>query len=122
MGRHQNGFALAFQPQNYIAQVVCADRVEAGGGLVEHEKLGVVDYRLREPRALRHSLGVEREPPVRGVVEPPRVKRPHRRGFRFGGLHSAELGVEHREFESSQKPVKIGRLRKIPHLRPRRPR
>ena len=57
------------EPQDHVLHFARADRVEAAGGLVEQDQLGLVDQRLGEADAARHALGVFFQLPLAGAVE-----------------------------------------------------
>ena len=74
--------ALVAQPEDQLAHFATADRIETRHRLVEHDELGIVDERLREPDALDHALrvlraaaGADRRP-----GRPDRARAPRARG------------------------------------------
>ena len=53
--REHEGHALALQPVEALPQEVARLRVEAGGGLVEQQQLGLVDERARDREPALHA-------------------------------------------------------------------
>ena len=57
-----------------VEHLVAAERVEAGGGLVEQHQLGVGDQRLGELGALAHAGGEAADGPEARLVEADEVE------------------------------------------------
>ena len=78
--RTRKGTISATLPQDDVAHVPPADRIESRHRLVEEHHLGIVQQRLREADALEHPLRIlpQLEPALRpeaDVVEYPRDAR-----------------------------------------------
>jgi hypothetical protein len=54
----QHRLAAAAELQQHVADLPAGQRVDAVGGLVEDDQIGVVDHRLGQPDALGHALGI----------------------------------------------------------------
>src|SRR5262245_5937873 len=55
---HDDRLALVAQADDQVLHPARAERVEAGGRLVEDHQLRIVDQRLRQPDALPHAFGI----------------------------------------------------------------
>jgi len=51
-------FALLLEREDQVLHLACANRIQAGGGLVEQDQIGIVNHRLRQPDAPGHALGI----------------------------------------------------------------
>ena len=58
MGREQNRLPLGDEVANEVPEESHAEGVQAAGGLVHDQHLGVVEETLREGETLPHSMGV----------------------------------------------------------------
>ncbi len=67
---HEDRLALVAQLEDQVLHLARADRVQAGGRLVEHDQLGVVDQGLGQADAAGHALGVFLQLPPLGPVQP----------------------------------------------------
>ena len=67
--RVQHGAALALELEHEVADLLAADGVEPGHGLVEHDQLGIAHQGLRDADALEHALGELAQGPAARVVE-----------------------------------------------------
>ena len=72
LGGEEDGRALVVQRPHLLPDRLAADRVEAGGRLVEEEDAGLVDQRRGEVEAALHPARVAADPAVgrRGQVDP----------------------------------------------------
>ena len=59
----------ALQVADHVADEEAAERVEAGGGLVEEDEVGLAEEGLREPDPLPHALAVLAEALVARLAE-----------------------------------------------------
>ena len=76
MRREEHRLALVFQPLNDLAHFHAADGIKSARRLIENQQVRIIDERLRESRALLHSLGVSFDLPL------PRVRLTLRVGAR----------------------------------------
>jgi hypothetical protein len=58
------------QPLHHLQDVVSPHRVEAGGGFIQDEKVGVIDLGLRNPQPLAFPAREAADRPVRFVGQP----------------------------------------------------
>ena len=65
----ENGFAVVLQALDDLANFHAAKRVEAAGGFIEHEQIGIVDECLREAGALLHAFGIRFDGAIRRVFQ-----------------------------------------------------
>ena len=70
MAAHEDRLALVAELDDQVLHLAGADRVQAGGGLVEHDQLGVVDQGLGQADAAGHALAVFLQLPPLGPVQP----------------------------------------------------
>ena len=57
VGDHDDGAALAVQPVEQLQDLVCGLQVQAAGGFVDQQKLGVADQRPSDGHALHLAAG-----------------------------------------------------------------
>ena len=69
VGRVEHGAALALELEHEVADLLAADGIEAGHGLVEHHQLGIAHQGLRDADALEHALRELAQRPAARVVE-----------------------------------------------------
>ena len=113
MGGEEHGPAAAPQVQYDLLDHVAADGIEARHRLVEEHQLGVVEERLRQPRALEHAL---REAPHRhpgGLREPDPVEQLCRPLPALGSGHPEEPPRVVQVFLGGQVVVEVGILRQV---------
>jgi hypothetical protein len=67
VARDEDGAALGGERPQKVAQPAHSFRVEAVGGLVEDEELGITEQRGREAEALPHAKRIAAGPAVRGA-------------------------------------------------------
>ena len=93
VGGHQHRDAERAEPGDEREHLLAAERVEAGGRLVEQHQLGVADERLGQLRALAHAGGEPADRPEPRLVEPDEVedvRRPLAGGARRQAAELAE--------------------------------
>src|SRR5262245_52591294 len=74
MGRQDDRFALAVVAADDFPEQEARLRIEAGGGLVKEEDLGVVHHGARDRDALHHAAGEAADHVVGAVVQPELVE------------------------------------------------
>ena len=62
----ENRFPLVFEPLDDVADFHAAERIQAAGGFVQNQQVGIVDKRLRQAHALLHSFGIRFDQPFAG--------------------------------------------------------
>ena len=67
--RKDHGLAHLFQPQDEVANLGRAERIDARGRFVEEKKIGIVDQRLRQADALEHALRIGAQGPLAAVLQ-----------------------------------------------------
>ena len=95
-----------------VAHHLPPDRIEPGERLVEDEKVGVMENRLREPRALEHSLGegFESLPAVGGEID--RVDHLRDPPGELRAAHAAQGAAKGEKLVERKMRMEIGRLGK----------
>ena len=63
-GEEEGDAVLAVEALDVVPEVLSADGVEAGGGLVQEDDRGLVDERRGEVEAALHAAGIAADPPV----------------------------------------------------------
>ncbi len=91
MGGEEDGLAAAAKFDDEVFDLPGADGIEAGGGLVEDEEVGVVDEGLGEPEASLHALGILADGAEAGPAEPDHVDE-------FIGAVESDASREFEEF------------------------
>ncbi len=107
----KNGLALRLEPDDDIADLFPADRIQAAQRLVEEDERGLVDEGLGQPDPLEH--------PARELAELKVAGRLHADEIEEGGdplltlifFHLEELGIEIEEFPGREIVVEIGIFR-----------
>ena len=56
-GAHQDGDAALEEVREQLPELAPAHRIDAGGGLVEQDQIGLVDQRARQRQLLLHAAG-----------------------------------------------------------------
>jgi hypothetical protein len=104
--REQDRLALAQQHAQLLPHLVARLRVEAGGGLVEEDEVGIVHQRAREHEAALHAAGelldaARGAPLERGELEEPRqalldlgLRKPEVAPVDEQVLAHGEIGIE----------------------------
>ncbi|MCZ7579916.1 MAG: hypothetical protein M5U21_03700 [Fimbriimonadaceae bacterium] len=69
VARNEDRASLVAELQNEVANLCMGDRVEATGGLVQEQQLGIVEKALRQPHPLLHTLRILRQRLRHVVVE-----------------------------------------------------
>ena len=85
------------QAEEHVADVAAADRVDAVGGLVEQDQVGVVDQRLGEADALGHAFGIRADSCGRRRRPCRRCRAVRRRALSAGA--AVDLGEGAEEFD-----------------------
>ena len=111
MGGKQDGDAAPFQIENQIANLARAGRIDARGRLVEHDKPGFLDERLRESDPLQHALGITAEPPIARILQANEREQFVRARFQLLPAQTAEFSVKTERLFAGQIFVEIGILR-----------
>ncbi len=120
MRRKEYGLAGITQREDDGAQVLAADGVEAGEGLVEDEQVGVVDQGLGQTEALDHPLGELAQLQVLVTAQADAVDQGGDRVLYPGGGEVEEGGGEVEELAGGEVVVKIGVLGEKTDAAPRR--
>ncbi len=117
MGGKQNGFSALRECDDEVLHLVAADGVEARGGFVEDDEVGIVDERLGQSDAPHHSFGELADRSPSRVSEADHfeelcdARAAHRRG------EVEKFAVEVERFLGGQIGVEIGFLGEIAHAR-----
>ncbi len=74
VGGHQHGDAERAEPGDEVEHLLAAERVEAGGGLVEQHELRIADERLGQLGPLAHAGGEPADRAEAGLVETDQVE------------------------------------------------
>lgn len=113
VGVHEDGdAAFLVEPPHGVPELTHTQRVQARGGLVEEEDLGVVEDRLGDPDPLPHARREAAEPSVGvpiGGDEPQRL-----RGSRPRLGHPRESSEELQVLPGGQIPVEANLGRQVP--------
>ena len=128
--RQEDGGALGAQLADEFADVLHALRVEAAGGLVEHDDVGLVDERQGDAQALPHAVGEAAGLGVGPVEQPHHVEHlgdalladlavhlAEHAQVAPGGHVAVEHGVVHEAAQMAQRPLPVGGHFVVEHLR-----
>ena len=69
MAAQDDGLSASGQGQDQIFDLAATDRVEAGGGFVQNDQVGVIDQRLGQADAALHAFGEFTHHPAPHLVE-----------------------------------------------------
>ncbi len=69
MAAHHDGLSTGAEIEDEILHFAGADRVEAGGWLIQKNDLGIVDEGLGESDSASHPLGILFDQTLAGVVQ-----------------------------------------------------
>ena len=68
--QHRHVGPLGAQPMDQIPELTPREGIDAGGGLIQNQQLGVVDQRTAEPQFLLHAAGELADRSVRKGIQP----------------------------------------------------
>jgi hypothetical protein len=109
VGAEEDGFALVFEGDDEVFHFAGADGVEAGGGFVEEDEVGVVDEGLGETDASGHAFGVFAEFALAGFfVEADGIEEGGDAAAEFFAGDFEESAVEVEGFFAVEEAVEVG--------------
>lgn len=108
MGGEDDGFSLAFEEEHEVADLAGAEGVNAGGGFVEEEEVGVVEEGLGQADALEHAFGVGAEASVSSGAEIDEIEELLDAGGEAWAGHAGEAAVVVEDFASGEE---VGEIR-----------
>ena len=110
---HDDRLALLLQVQDQVFHVPGADRVQAGGRLVQQDQLGIVDQGLGQADAAGHALGILFQLPPLGPREAHHLDQPPHPLAADFGRHVEQLPVEIERFFGVEEAVEVGFFRQV---------
>src|SRR6266567_721090 len=119
VGGEENGFAFVFEALDDFAHLHAAQRVQAAGGFVQNEKLGVVNEGLRQADALLHAFGVGFDLTFAGRFQLDQLEQRINPPSSFGTGNAKNAGIKSEQLFGSEEFVVIGQLGQIADPLPR---
>ena len=113
MGGEEDGFALVLEALDDLADLHAAERIEAAGGLVEDQQVGIVDQRLGQADALLHALGVGLDGALAGVFQLDQLEQLVNAAVRLGARDAEDARVEAEQFLGGEELVVVGQLGQV---------
>src|SRR5437867_5151946 len=105
--------ALVLQPLNDFAHLHAAKRVQAAGGLVQDQQVGIIDQRLSQTDALLHAFGIGFDRAFARGLQFHQLEQAVDAPVRLGAGEAENAGIKAQQFFRAQKFVIIGLLRQI---------
>ena len=111
--RKENGFALVFQALDDLADFHAAERVEAAGGFVQNQQIGIVDERLCQADALLHAFGIGFNRAFAGGFEFHQLQQLVNAPVRLRPGDAENFRVKAQQLLGGEKFVVVGHLRQV---------
>ena len=118
LGGEEDGGALVVQLRDLLPDRLAADRVEAGGRLVEEEDRGLVNQRRGEVEAAAHAARVGADAPVGGLRQPDAVEQRVAELAAPARGHGVQRRLQVDQLAAGHQGVERGLLERDPDLAP----